>query len=279
MSADTVLTSPETPQRLIGLRQLGRAVRAEFIRAGGPRSSFMLAALPGAILLPLIVTLAIAFIGERFSTFSDEIEVFAVSTDNSVYWVLTFTVTFWALIAAVAEANASRGADRDRYRYLFPRTVTASAARWITYGLCAAVSSVVLAALIMVLLPIGFPIIYGEVDIASTAGVRFLITIPIYAIAVCGIGVGLGALIAHPAGAAVILLAWAYLVETNIGRMPNGYTVQGYMPFLNGQYGTGQQLAFTPPWGPNGALIYCVVVAVVVFGLGYLAALRRRRRS
>ena len=31
-------------------------------------------------------------------------------------------------------------------------------------------------------------------------------------------------------------------------------TVQQYMPFLNGIYGTGRWLALTPPWGRSGAL-------------------------
>ena len=39
--------------------------------------------------------------------------------------------------------------------------------------------------------------------------------------------------------------------------------VQPYMPYLNGIYGTGQQLGLSPPWGINGALAYFCGIAAV----------------
>ncbi|NDK92506.1 ABC transporter permease [Gordonia desulfuricans] len=261
----------------VAVQQLWRAVDAEFIRAGGRRGAFVLAAVPGAIILPLAVTLVVALVSERFASLSSTISVTAVATTNSVFWVIEFTAIVWALIAAVAEATNSRGDQRDRQRYLFPRTWTGPLARWLAYGVCAAISSAILVAAIMLILSAGFPKVYGGVDLWTSDGARLVVAVPIYAFLACGIGAGLGALIAHPAVAAIILLGWAYVIENAIALIPHGgYTVQGYMPFLNGQFATGQDLAFTPPWGPNGAMVYYAAITLCVFAAGCGAQVWRR---
>jgi hypothetical protein len=43
------------------------------------------------------------------------------------------------------------------------------------------------------------------------------------------------------------------------------------MPFLNGQYATGQDIALEPAWGPDGALLYVFLVAAVLVGTGTVA--------
>lgn len=68
------------------------------------------------------------------------------------------------------------------------------------------------------------------------------------------------------------MLLWAGVVEDAIALIPNGMTVQQYMPFLNGIYGTGQWLALTPPWGRSGAL------ELLRIAVGRLPG-RRNRRS
>ncbi len=49
------------------------------------------------------------------------------------------------------------------------------------------------------------------------------------------------------------------------------------MPFLNGVYGTGQEIVVMPPWGINGALAYCAAVSVVLFTIACCAAYLGRR--
>lgn len=262
---------------MIALPQVGRAIRAEFVRVGGRRGPLLFAALPAAVLAPLLVTFAIAAVAERFATMSASgIQVTSVQTTNSVYWVLTFTVIVWTIIAATAQASAVRGPASDLERILFSRAWTAPVARWLFFGLVSAAVALVLAVLVMATLPAAFPSVYGGVDLASPAGLRFLVTVPIYAFIACGVGVGLGAIVGHPVVTAVLLLGWAFVIENSIALAPKGYTAQGYMPFLNGQFGTGQELAFTPPWGPNGALAYAAAVAVGLVAIGSGAIARRR---
>ncbi|MGB3603163.1 MAG: ABC transporter permease [Gordonia sp. (in: high G+C Gram-positive bacteria)] len=265
----------------VGLGPLGpltRALRAELVRFGGNRGPLVFAAIPIAIVMPLVVTFAIAAVAERFATMSSTIQVTSVQTSNSVYWVLIFGAMVWALIAATAQAGAARGAAGDLERYLFPRIWTVPAARWMAYGSLSAVSSFLLVTVVLLVLPTAFPTVYGAVSIGSPEGLRFLLTVPLYAFAACGIGVGVGAIIGQPVVTAAVLLGWAFVVENSIALVPKGYTLQGYMPFLNGQFGTGQELAFTPPWGLNGALFYTTIVALALFVLG-CCLLRWRRRT
>jgi hypothetical protein len=92
-----------------------------------------------------------------------------------------------------------------------------------------------------------------------------------------GISLGVAAVVGNPAASVAILLGWVYIVENTIALIPNGYTIQGYMPFLNGVYGTGQAIVLMPPWGINGAIAYSGGVAVAMFAIACGTARLRRR--
>ena len=55
------------------------------------------------------------------------------------------------------------------------------------------------------------------------------------------------------------------IVENTVALIPNGFTIQGYMPFLNGVYGTGQEIVVMPPWGCQRRTVYCAGIAVLMF--------------
>ncbi|MFZ2512032.1 MAG: ABC transporter permease [Gordonia sp. (in: high G+C Gram-positive bacteria)] len=262
--------------------QIARGIAAEHIRAGGLRSLLVYAGIPGVIVLPLLITFGIAYASERIAALnSTEISVAAFPTENSAYWVLNFGAVAGALIATYAQASSMRGALGDVDRYLYPRSWTSTLARWLYYGLLTAAVSLGLIAFLMAVLPVAFPEVYGDVDLTSMIGVRFLLTVPIYAFFACGFGIGLAGLIGHPAAAVAVLLFWIAIVEDAIIFIPNGGKVQAYMPFLNGIWGTGQFLVMTPPWGKDGALVWFGAVAVVIFllGTGGVALRRRPRRA
>ncbi|MFC0314320.1 ABC transporter permease [Gordonia phosphorivorans] len=260
------------------LTQVRRGVRAEAIRTGGLRSVLLLGALPAGVLLPLLITTAIAYVAERIAGLdSSKISVSAATTSNSVYWIITFTVVVGALVAAYAQATAMRGPAGDLDRHLYRRPWTSAVARWLFYGLVTAATCAILCAAVMALLPVAFPTVYGDVDPLSAVGVRFLITVPIYAFFACGLGVGLAGLIGHPAGSLAALLFWVFVMEDAIIFAPNGTKIQAFMPFLNGVWGTGQDLVISPPWGVDGALAWFAGICAVVFALG-LAAITARRR-
>ncbi|GAB17537.1 hypothetical protein GOEFS_035_00690 [Gordonia effusa NBRC 100432] len=263
--------------------RLTEAIHAEAIRTGGSRSVVWLVGVPLAFATSITVTLAVAIVSERFATIgasssdATTIQVTSVTTTNSAYWVITFAVTVGAVVATYAQASAARGAAKDVEHFAFVNSATMPMARWVYYGVVMAAISALLVVTTMMLLPTMFPQVYGGVDLASADGWRFVWTVPVYAFGACGFGVGIAAVVGNPAGSVALLLGWMYVIETAIALAPNGYQMQGYMPFLNAVYATGQELAFTAPWSKTSGLVYFLGVSAATFGVG-LVRIRRRRR-
>ncbi|GAB2505937.1 ABC transporter permease [Nocardia heshunensis] len=241
-----------------------RGVAAEWTRTTG-RSFLWAFAVPLAFVLPLAVTFGIAAVAERLATLPGQRFVAPVSTTNSVYWVMTFSVSIMMVTAAYAHGTQRRGQASDLNTFLFPRYWTVALARWIYYGAIAAISTVVLLTVVMITLPHEFPELYGAVDITDAAGIRFLWTVPIYAFAACGVGIAVGSLIRTPSAAVAVLLFWVYVAESAMNLLPHGFTLQAYAPFLNAVAATGQQVAFRPRFGRTGSLLYFILVAVALF--------------
>ena len=117
-----------------------------------------------------MITFGVATVAERFTSISGSIQVTSVTTTNSVYWVITFTVMAWVLVAAFAHATAERGAPGELARHLYSRRWTSAVARWVAYGFGAATCSGVLVAVVMMTLPAFFPTAYSGVDLTSAEG-------------------------------------------------------------------------------------------------------------
>lgn len=257
---------------------IGRGVAAEWTRTTG-RSFLWTVAVPLTFVLPLAVTFGIAAVAERLATLPGQRFVSPVSTVNSVYWVMTFSVSIMMVTAAYAHGTQRRGPTNDLNTFLFPRLWTAALARWIYYGAIAAISTVVLLVVVMVTLPHQFPELYGAVDITDSAGIRFLWTVPVYAFAACGVGIAVGSLIRAPSAAVAVLLFWVYVAEAAMNLLPHGFTLQAYAPFLNAVAATGQQVAFVPRFGRTGSLLYFILVAVALFTTAAVLPVLLRRMS
>ncbi|KAA8888540.1 ABC transporter permease [Nocardia colli] len=255
-----------------------RGIAAEWTRTTG-RSFLWAVAVPLTFALPLVVTFGIAAVAERLATLPGQSFVAPVSTTNSVYWVMTFSVSIMMVTAAYAHAAQWRGQTSDLNAFLFPRTWTVALARWFYYGIIAAISTVVLLVVVMVTLPHQFPQLYGDVDITDSAGIRFLWTVPIYAFAACGVGIAAGSLIRTPSAAVAALLFWVYVAENSLNLLPHGFTLQAYAPFLNAVAATGQQVAFLPRFGRNGSLLYFILVAAALFIITAVVPVLVRRLS
>ncbi|QBS40804.1 ABC transporter permease [Nocardia sp. CS682] len=241
-----------------------RGIAAEWTRTAG-RSFLWVVAVPLTFVLPLVVTFGIAAVAERLASLPGQSYLATVSTTNSVYWVITMSVSVMMVTTAYAHATQWRGQTSDLNAFLFPRSWTVASARWIYYGAITALSTVLLLIVVMVTLPNLFPQIYGNVDITDSAGIRFLWTVPCYAFAACGVGVAVGSLIRTPSAAVAVLLFWVYVAENSINLLPRGSAIQAYAPFLNAVAATGQEVAFLPRFGRNGSLLYFILVAVSLF--------------
>lgn len=255
-----------------------RGIAAEWTRTTG-RSFLWTVAVPLTFVLPLAVTFGIAAVAERLATLPGQRFVAPVSTVNSVYWVMTFSVSIMMVTAAYAHGTQRRGHTSDLDTFLFPRLWAAALSRWIYYGVIAALSTLVLLVVVMVTLPHQFPELYGGVDITDSAGIRFLWTVPVYAFAACGVGIAIGSLIRAPSAAVAVLLFWVYVAEAALNLLPHGFTVQAYAPFLNAVAATGQQVAFVPRFGRTGSLLYFILVAAGLFVAAVVLPVLVRRIS
>lgn len=109
--------------------------------------------------------------------------------------------------------------------------------------------------------------------------VRMVAAIGLYAALAAVLGVGVGALLRHSAGAVSVLLLWPLLVETLVGNLPGrGPQVGPYLPFANMFRFLDVQWLFPGydwPWGPLGSLAYFAALVAVVFGAAVVMVNRR----
>ncbi len=233
-------------------------------RTGG-RGPLWSVLMPAAVILPAAITFLIAYVAERFARIPGQTYIQQVSTTNAAYWVITVTVVLSALAAAYGQAHEFRSGANQYVRFAVPRAAAVMAGKWLFYGILGAAVSAVMVALVLVALPRVSGLVYGQVSLTDPHGLRLLWTVPVYAFFAAGLGLGVGTLIRTPAAAVGAILFWVYVIESAVGYLPGGYSLQRFMPFLNGVYATGQDIVLTPPWGPGLALAYtCALFSVVL---------------
>jgi ABC-2 type transport system permease protein len=252
-----------------------RSARAESIRTGG-RGPLWTILIPAACLVPAVITFTIAVVAEYFARIPGQTYVQQVATSNATYWVVTVTVVMAATAAAYGRSSESQWGAGAFVKAALPRTWTADTGKWLFYGLLGAFVAAVMVAVVLIALPMVSPLVYGEVSIADPVGRRLLVTVPILAFFAAGFGIGVGAITRSPAAAVGAVLLWVYVIETAVGYLPGGISTQRFMPFLNGVYGTGQDIILAPPWGPDVGLAYACAVFAIMFAGGLCAARLKR---
>lgn len=259
-------------------RVLWRNIAGEAVAIGGPRSFLFRLTLPLGVLLPVLITLVVAAVSESLNSRDGLLGVTAVSTTNSVYWLLWIGVTVFAVSAAYRQAESETGPVAETRRYASPRLLTSMFARWLVLGGLAAVTLGIATMLTMLALPVFFPGVHSEVDAFTPEGARFVWALPVYAFGAVGVGLGIGGLIPSAPAAVAVLTVWSLLVENAVILLPRGDVLTQFMPFLNGVYGSGQDLALDPVWGRGGALVYLMLVAVALVLAGWLRTRAARQR-
>lgn len=241
-----------------------RSMRAERIRTGG-RSRLWTALVPASAGVPMILTFGIAAVAEAFARIPGQLSILQVPTSNAAYWVITITVVLVSVAAADGQASESRYRTNEYIRLAIPGRLPALAGKWWFYGLLGGLVTALTMVAVLVVLPIISPRVYGSVSIGDTVGLRLLWTVPLFAFFAAGAGVGVGGLLRSPLGAGGVILLWAYVVETAAGYLPNGASLQRFMPLLNMVFATGQDTVLRPPWGQDVALLYVCALFSAVF--------------
>ncbi|MCV7130157.1 MULTISPECIES: ABC transporter permease [Mycolicibacterium] len=243
---------------------VARGVRAELVRTSG-RSRLWTVLVPAAVAVPAVITFAIALAAETFARIPGQISVLQVPTSNAAYWVITVTTVVVALGAADGQASENRYRAEEYVRLAARRQWPVLVGRWLFHGALGAVVAVAALLVVLVALPVLSPHVYGSVSAADPVALRLLWTVPLLSFFAAGAGVGVGALIRSPLGAAAVILVWVYAFESAAGYLPSGAFLQRFMPVLNGVYATGQDAVLTPPWGQNAALLYVCSLFTAIF--------------
>lgn len=243
---------------------VARCMRAERVRTGGC-SRLWTVLVPAAVAVPMAITFGIAVVAESFAAIPGQWSVLQVSTSNAAYWVITITVTMIAVAAADGQSAENRYRTAEYTRLAVPAQWPALAGRWLFYGMLGAAVSAATLLVVLGALPALSPLVYGSVSAADSTALRLLWSVPVLAFFAAGAGVGVGALVGSPLGAAGVILVWTYVIESAAGYLPTGASLQRFMPVLNGVYATGQEAVLTPPWGPDAALLYVCALFSVIF--------------
>lgn len=241
-----------------------RGARAEMVRTGG-RSRLWTVLIPAAVVLPAVITFTIAIAAETFARIPGQISVLQVPTSNAAYWVITVTTVVVALAASDGQAGENRYHTGEYVRLAVSRRWPVLAGRWLFYGALGAVAAGVALLAVLLVLPVISPQVYGSVSATDPVALRLLWTVPLLSFFAAGAGIGIGALIRSPLGAAAVILLWVYAAESAAGYLPSGAFLQRFMPVLNGVYATGQDAVLIPPWSQNAALLYVCSLFTAIF--------------
>jgi ABC-2 type transport system permease protein len=123
------------------------------------------------------------------------------------------------------------------------------------------------------------PLVGSQLSVADAETWRAAGAIALYGMLAAVLGVGVGALLRHAAGAVAVLLMWPLVAEPILGNLPNiGSEVGPYLPFGNAFLFTRVQWlypVYDMPWGALGSLVYFTAVVAVVFGAAIVVLNRR----
>ena len=123
------------------------------------------------------------------------------------------------------------------------------------------------------------PLLGARLSLAEGDVWRVIASMALYAALAAVLGLAVGALLRHTAGAVTVLLLWPLVVEPIMGNLPDvGSKVGPYLPFGNAFAFTGVQWlypSYVMAWGPLGSLVYFTAVVAVLF-LGATAVVNRR---
>lgn len=103
--------------------------------------------------------------------------------------------------------------------------------------------------------------------------------IALYGVLTAVLGVAVGALVRHAAGAVAVLLMWPLVAEPILGNLPNISSEVGpYLPFGNAFLFTRVQWlypGYDMPWDEVGSLLYFAAVVAVIYVAAIVVVNRR----
>jgi ABC-2 type transport system permease protein len=123
------------------------------------------------------------------------------------------------------------------------------------------------------------PLLGARLSLAEGQVWRLVASLAGYAALAAVLGLAVGALVRHTAGAVSVLLLWPLVVEPIVGNLPDvGSEIGPFLPFANAFAFTGVQWlypGYVMAWGPLGSLVYFAGIVGAVFVVATLVVRRR----
>lgn len=154
------------------------------------------------------------------------------------------------------------------------------AAKAVVAAVCAGVYTTVLVlASVVVARLLSDAVPSTELSVTAPGVWRVAGALAAYAMATAVLGVAVGALLRHTAGALAILLLWPLVVEPILANTPDlGARVGPFLPFVNAFVFTDVPWLFpvyAMPWGPSASFAYFLVGVGALFAAATVATNRR----
>jgi hypothetical protein len=204
----------------------------------------------------------------------------SLSPESAVIGVALFGVPVLMVLAAMTVTGEYRTGMIRATFIANPNRTMVLTAKAVVAGAFSALYTVLLTiAAVVVARWSSDPLIGEELSLADGGVWRLVFAMATYAALAAVLGVGVGALLRHTAGAVAALLLWPLVVEPIVANLPDvGSTVGPYLPFSNAFLFTGVDWLYPGndmPWGPFGSLLYFLAVVGVVFVAAVLLLNRR----
>jgi hypothetical protein len=203
-----------------------------------------------------------------------------VRPESAVVGVAVFGVPVLMILAAMSVTGEYRSGMIRATFAANPNRTTVLMAKAVVAAVFSSLFTAVLTIGAMVVARLSSDPLAGEgLSLAEGGAWRSVGAMAVYAALAAVLGVGVGALLRHTAGAVAVLLLWPLVVEPIASNLPDiGSRVASFLPFRNAFAFTGVQWLFPGrdmPWGPFGALLYFVVIVAAVFVAAVVLVNRR----
>jgi ABC-2 type transport system permease protein len=173
------------------------------------------------------------------------------------------------LSAMVVTGEYRTGMIRTTYMATPNRTLVLAAKAFTAAVASGAFAAVLTIVAVVVARMAADPLRSAGLSLAEPGPWRIAGAVALIAMLSAVLGVAVGALLRHTAGAVAVLLMWPLLAEPILGNLPTlGSEFGRYLPFVNAFAFIDVQWlypAYSMPWGGFGSLLYFVGIVAVAF--------------
>ena len=203
-----------------------------------------------------------------------------LSPEKAAVGVAVFGVPVLMVLSAMTMTGEYRsGMIRTTFAAVPNRTLVIAAKAVVTAAFSAFYTAAMVIGAVLVARMTATPLLGAHLSLTEPGVWRVVGALALFAALAAVLGVGVGALLRHAAGAVAVLLLWPLVVEPIAGNLPDvGSQVGPYLPFGNAfVFADVQWLypTYSMPWDRLGSLTYFAAVVAVVFVAATVVVNRR----